>query len=160
MVLRVDDAAAMAKLRASLKDADRKAKTAVTKTFNAVPEQTFRPALKDATYAKIPKRGGLAEIVATSKINVVRRFGGSRPSMLLKLTRAIQGGTIDLRSINRGRLRHPVRQRKAEMGSGRQVWVSQEIPAGFFDDATDAAGAETTRAMRLALHQAAADVGH
>lgn len=157
MVARMDDAAAMAKLRASLKVADSAAKRAVTKTFNGAAEP-FKAEFASGARSDLPKRGGFAEIVATAKISVRRRLGGKNPSLWLIATRAKVGGKIDLRSVNRGRLRHPVRQRKAEMAAGRTVWVSQEIPAGFFDDVCTKAGEETTTRMRLALQQSVAEV--
>ena len=151
MVARIDDAAAMAKLRASLKAADKEAKKAVARTLGA-PEtvEKFREAVDDAAHAKLPRRGGLADVIGSSKISVTRRLSGNRPGIFLKLTRRIKGGTIDLPRINKGRLRRPT--------FGHRPWKTQDVPAGFFDDACDEAGEETTRRMREALHRAVAQI--
>lgn len=79
-------------------------------------------AVRDSARTKLPRRGGLAEEVASSKIGTRTKLSGSRVGVEIKGT-----GRIGIRGINRGRLRHPVY-------GNRKAWVSQQVPAGWFTD--------------------------
>ena len=96
---------------------------------------------------RLPHRGGLAEYVAKATISVQVRTGANNASARLvgrrKQTRA--GGQVDLPAINRGRLRHPT--------YGHGPWVTQTVPAGFWDDGVTHAQGAVDRELQAALDQ-------
>lgn len=73
-----------------------------------------------AALADLPKRGGLNQLVASSKIGSRTRTAGRDPAVFLTGTKSGH----DLRSIDRGRLRHPV--------FGTDTWVDQDIKPGWW----------------------------
>lgn len=79
-----------------------------------------------AALASLPKDGGLAERVAGSKFSV-RTRAGRNPGV-----RVVGAGDLDLRSLNRGRLRHP-------LFGHRHYWYTQLVPPHWFDDALEKA---------------------
>lgn len=81
---------------------------------------------KDAARSKLPKRGGLNEFVAASKFATKTR--GSGANVGVRITAAKAGH--DVRSIDRGRLRHPV-------FGNRSVWVNQSVEPGWFSETID-----------------------
>lgn len=58
---------------------------------------------------------------------------------------------VDLRSINAGKVRHPVY-------GNRRKWVLQSVPAGFWDDAMTGKRDDIADALRDAMVQAARDI--
>lgn len=72
--------------------------------------------------ATLPSRGGLAAIVATSKIGTRSRLSGASVGVEIKATT----NRVTLEGLDRGRLRHPVFATKA--------WVGQAVNPGFFSD--------------------------
>lgn len=68
----------------------------------------------------LPRRGGLAELVAKSKIGTRTRLTGQHVGVEIKGT-----GKIDVAEINRGVVRHPV-------FGNKKVWAQQKVPAGWF----------------------------
>lgn len=79
-------------------------------------------AIRASARAELPHGGGLAEIVASSRIGTRTKLSGSRVGVEIKGV-----GKVGLAGLNRGRLRHPVY-------GNRKVWVSQQVPAGWFSD--------------------------
>jgi hypothetical protein len=81
----------------------------------------------------LPKRGGLAEIIAKSKISTKTRMSGRWTGINIKAT-----SKHDVASMNRGSLRHPIFGR-----SGK--WDEQPVPVGWFTHPIEA-DADTIRA--------------
>lgn len=82
----------------------------------------LKAAAKDAARAQLPKRGGLNEFVAGSKLATRSRGGGRTPGVRITATKT---GGHDLRAIDNGRLRHPV-------FGNRAAWVTQSVKPGWF----------------------------
>jgi SpoVK/Ycf46/Vps4 family AAA+-type ATPase len=98
--------------------------------------------LSASALAQLPKRGGLADLIAKAKVRVATRLSGRNVGVSF----VGRWTGHDLASVNRGRLRHPIRQRAAERERGRKpIWVSQEIPAGYWDKVFDGPGADVAR---------------
>jgi len=72
--------------------------------------------------ATLPARGGLAALVAASKIGTRTRLSGASAEVQIKGT-----GKLNISDLNRGRLRHPV-------FGDRSTWVEQTVPGGWFDN--------------------------
>lgn len=94
----------------------------------------LKEAARDAARQRLPHRGGLAEKVAKSKFST-RRRSGRDPGIKI-----VAKDPIDLASIDRGRLRHPV-------FGNRRVWVNQSVPAGWFTDAMEKGAADVRREL-------------
>jgi hypothetical protein len=85
----------------------------------------LKVAVANSARAKLPKRGGLAEFVASGKVTVNTR-AGANPGITIKSQR---GSGAD-----KGTVRHPV--------FGSEVWVGQPVSPGWFTQTlTDAAPA-------------------
>lgn len=74
----------------------------------------------------LPRKGGLNERVAKSRLSTKRRLSGQDVSVRL----VASGG--DLRRLDEGRVRHPV-------FGHRKVWVTQEVQPGWFSRPAEAA---------------------
>lgn len=68
----------------------------------------------------LPRRGGLAATMQASRLSTRSRAGGKNPSVRIEAK-----APHDLRSMDRGRLRHPVH-------GNRKVWAVQSIEPGVF----------------------------
>lgn len=92
-------------------------------------EDRLRDSFPEAVRAKVPRAGGLAdEIIRGASIRAeVRESRGE-----LELSVYVQHPSIKLYPINRGKVRHKV--------YGRRPWQLQTVPAGWWQDACDAAG--------------------
>lgn len=100
----------------------------VRRVVREVPEALQRT-FPDAARAKMPRRGGLADIVARADLTVEPGGSDDRPQVIA----TARGRGISLGPLNDGDLRHPV------YGRTRGRWVSQRVPAGMWQDACDAA---------------------
>lgn len=76
--------------------------------------------VRQSARSTLPKRGGLAELVAKSKFGVRTRTSGQGVGV-----RLIGTSGIDLRSIDLGRVRHLVYGRP-------NSWVEQKVTPGFW----------------------------
>ena len=92
-----------------------------------------KQAVKEAALRELPARGGLNRVIASARVSTRTRAGGRNPAVFLTGTKSGH----DLRSINRGRLRHPV--------FGNDWWVSQTIPAGWWSRTLTEQGPEIRR---------------
>jgi hypothetical protein len=124
------------KLKIALSVLDKQSKRAVGKALSGAVEPV-RDEFK-AQAGALPSRGGLSRYVAKSRFAVVKRLGGSRPTLSIRVRRTKRGGTVDLTKINEGRLRHPVH------GDPRRTrkqwrWVNQSIKAGMWDNTLERA---------------------
>lgn len=80
--------------------------------------------------AKMPKRGGYAAVLARAiRVRVATDTGFTTAGVAIKTYADGQSRRRDVPALNRGVLRKKV--------FGRQVWVTQRVPAGFWDDAMD-----------------------
>ena len=89
----------------------------------------------------LPRRGGLAERVAKSRLSARRRGDGVRIS---------DRGNLDLPAIDRGVVRHPV-------FGDRKTWVRQQVKPKFFtaplEDAAPHIRRDVEAAMRVIAKQ-------
>lgn len=74
----------------------------------------------------LPKRGGLAAIVARSSIGTRTRLAGNAVGVEIKGT-----GKVNIRRMNAGSLRKPV-------FGNRENWVAQSITPGWFNKPIEA----------------------
>lgn len=118
------------KLKVALSVLDKESKRAVGKALSAAVEP-IRDEFK-AQALTLPSRGGLARYVAKSRYTVVKRLGGSRPTLSIRVRRTKRGGAVDLTKINEGRLRHPVHANPKRTRKEWR-WVDQTIKAGMWD---------------------------
>ncbi|MCX6399236.1 MAG: hypothetical protein NTX33_04795 [Propionibacteriales bacterium] len=87
--------------------------------------QSAKPVIgkvKASARDKLPSRGGLADSVARSRIGVRTRVSGKNAGVRIEAKNG-----IDVRSLDRGRLRHPV-------FGNRNNWVNQEVEPGWFSE--------------------------
>lgn len=83
-------------------------------------------AAKASARAVLPKRGGLNEVVASSKFGTRTRVTGNSVGVRIVAEKKKDGGKkSDLEAIDRGTLRHPVY-------GHRKTWVLQNITPGWF----------------------------
>ncbi len=111
-----------------------------------VPDE-LRRTFPDAARAKMPRRGGLAELVASADLTVDPGGTTERP----EVTATANGRGIALGPLNAGDLRHPVHGRR------RGRWVSQRVPSGMWQDACDAAAEGSDDKLLEELRDAARD---
>jgi hypothetical protein len=101
-------------------------------------QRAARPA-KDAARegaSRLPQRGGLAARVAGARFSV-RATAGRNPRVRITATEAGRG-KVNLASLDRGRLRHP-------LFGDRGHWFSQAVPPQWFSGPI-AARADAVRA--------------
>lgn len=84
-----------------------------------------KAAIKANALSSLPARGGLAAIVANSKVSTKTRTTGA---IGIRITAA---NPHSIRGMDRGNLRHPV-------FGNRGKWVSQKVKAGWFTDPIEA----------------------
>lgn len=80
-----------------------------------------KTAIKASALAKLPKRGGLAALVANSRMTTKTRTSIKSPGV-----RILAVSAHSIRGMDLGKLRHRV------FGGNR--WVSQAVPPGWFSD--------------------------
>jgi hypothetical protein len=105
----------------------------------------LRQTLPQSARAKLPRRGGLAELVARSKIRTVRRNTGRAVGVRLRAE-----NPDNIRRIDKGQVRHPV--------YGHRVWVTQRVPAGWFTEPTEAAAPNARKQISAAVDAIAAEI--
>lgn len=105
----------------------------------------MKAAARASALQRLPKRGGLAGKVASSKLST-RTRGGRNPSV-----RIVASGGVDLRSMDRGRLRHPV-------FGNRRVWVNQSVAARWFTDPMRATAPAARTEIAGVLDRVAVDI--
>lgn len=100
-----------------------------------------------AIEAKMPKRGGYAGILARAvRVRVATDTGFTTAGVTLKTFADGQSRRRDVPALNRGILRKKVFGRPNR-------WVTQRVPAGFWDDAMDKTSADAQRRVREVLDQ-------
>lgn len=116
------------RLRLALKVLDRESKKAVNKTLRSAVEP-IREEFRAEVDATMPQRGGFAAAVKKSRFVVVKRLGGSRPTLNIRIRRQKRAHLV---IINKGILRHPVHGRPG-LTRKQWRWVNQDIKAGMWD---------------------------
>ncbi len=124
----------------ALKDADKALTRELLRGLQRATKD-IRADMKRSAYDNLPREGGLNEEVAGSRFSTQTRRTGRDPGVRI----AVLGKRIrDMRSLDAGRLRHPVY-------GNRDVWVNQSIPPGVFsipfEQAAPAVRREVVRVM-------------
>ncbi len=91
---------------------------------------------------RLPRRGGLAELVAKSKLSTRNRTQG-RGNPVLQIVAVNQD---NIRNINAGTVRHPV-------FGHHDRWVNQPVTKGWFSDAMKGAAPEVRKELAVALSE-------
>lgn len=103
-----------------------------------------KAAIQSSAAAKLPKRGGLAGIIAQSKVTARRRTSGGGAGIKLVTT-----SPHAIAAMNKGRIRHPV--------FGMDVWVDQfdSDSAGWWSEPVE----ENAPSVRKEILLVVKDVG-
>lgn len=79
--------------------------------------------IRHSAAEELPHRGGLADLIAKSRMGVRTRISGDVS------VRVVASSPHDIAAINAGKLRHPV--------FGTKAWVVQDVPQGWFTKPTE-----------------------
>src|SRR6266700_6098635 len=104
----------------------------------------LKDAARKGALERLPKRGGLAERVASSKFGVRTSTAGKGASV-----RIIGRSGYDLQGMDEGLIRHPV-------WGNRKKWVSETVKPGWFSDAEEAAAPQGRDELVKAIDDVAA----
>lgn len=104
------------------------------------------PKARAEALSRLPKSGGLAAQIAREPMRVQTRTGRD-PGVRIVVGKK-RGGA---RQANRGAIRHPV-------FGNRDVWVEQQVPAGWFDDPMRSGARSVRPALEQAIENVAAKV--
>ncbi len=90
----------------------------------------------------LPTKGGLSKLIAKAKVRVSTRLAGKNVGVSF----IGKWSGHDLKAVDLGDLRHPIRQRTAEKERGRKaIWVAQKITPGYWTKVFDGFGADIAR---------------
>ena len=93
-----------------------------------------------ANAERLPRKGGLAEKVANSRIVQRNRLSAKNPTLAIQAT-----NDVNLWRLDRGQIRHPV-------FGNKEKWVTQTLPrSGWWSDAMKEAQPEAQRELAKAL---------
>jgi hypothetical protein len=143
------DTRALKRLRVAMKVLDKESKRAVNKTLRASLEP-IREEFRSEVDQVVPESGGLRKLVKRSRFVVVKRLGGSRPTLSIRIRKGQRG---HLAIMNEGRLRHPVHGRPG-LTRKEWRWVDQTIRAGMWDRTLDKAVPGVADALRESVQEA------
>ena len=106
-----------------------------------ITEETkpMRRAIKQSAIDTLPSKGGLnkfAAVLPSGKVDFRPKYAG------IKIRAAKQGH--DLKSLNKGRLRHP-------LFGNRRHWYLQDIKPGFFDKPIEGGADDLKRRIKGAI---------
>jgi hypothetical protein len=138
------------KLKVALSVLDKQSKRAVGRSLSAAVKPVKDEFKDQALSGAIPRRGGLAAQVAKSRFVVLKKLGGSRPTLSIRVRKNRRG---HLALINEGRLRHPVHGRPSKTRK-QWRWVDQSIKAGMWDNTLDRAVPGIEDGLRDAVREA------
>lgn len=103
--------------------------------------------VEDAIDAKMPKSGGYAAVLHRAiRVRVATDTGFTTAGVTLKTYADGQARRRDIPALNRGILRKKV------FGNPNR-WVTQRVPAGFWDDAMDHTSDDAHDRIRVVLDQ-------
>lgn len=103
----------------------------------------FKAAVQRSARQRLPRRGGLNETVAKSRISV-------RKSAKTGIRIQAGGRRSQLDRINAGQVRHPV--------FGGNTWVDQSVTPGFWDEPARDLGPKVVDEGRKALDRVVAEI--
>lgn len=112
-----------------------------------------RAAAKAKVAEVMPHSGGLAALMARSSVTTQIRTGARSTGVTVRMRgpKDASGKTVDVVSLNRGRLRHP-------LFGNRDYWFDQQVPAYWWQNTLvrfhPLVSAELTRAMAETAKQA------
>ena len=98
--------------------------------------------IRDSARELLPSRGGLPELIAKSSLSTRTRLSGRQVGV-----RIVASNRHDIRSLDKGRLRHP-------LYGDRDHWFQQTVREGWFSRPLFATG----KAVRLEVSEAASRV--
>lgn len=113
-----DPIAQLQRISAGLRAAPEAMRKAAAETLGREGERTGGEALRAAA-GRLPSRGGLASLVASSGLSVARTGSGARIEA---------SGPVALTPLDEGSLRHP-------LWGNRAHWYSQSVPSGWWSEA-------------------------
>lgn len=116
------------------------------KELNRSLRESAKPLIKDtkaAARSRLPKRGGLAALVARAPQRVQVRTGRD-PGVRIVVGKNGSGA----RGAEQGRVRHPV-------FGNKNVWVTQSVPKGWFSEPIKAGAPKVRRDLEDVLEQIA-----
>lgn len=108
----------------------------------------MKQAAKDAADRELPQRGGLNKFVASSKFGTRTRGFGRSPGVSITAKKSGH----DLRSLDRGRLRHP-------LFGNRRFWYQQPVRAGWWTQTLNDEAPLVRRELIRVLDDVAARIG-
>ncbi len=100
-------------------------------------------AVRASARERLPQRGGLAALVAGSRIGTRTRLTGQSVGVQIKGT-----GKVNVSGINDGFVRHPV-------FGNRKVFVTQQVAAGWFDEPIEKAAPAIRKEIQAAMSDVA-----
>ena len=106
----------------------------------------LRPAVQASARSRLPQRGGLAAEVGAARVRTRTRTAGEHVGVRVEVSSP--RGDIDMRAIDRGRLRHPV-------FGHRDRWVTQRIDAGVISDPLEDQAPQVRREVLAAMESVA-----
>ena len=117
------------------------------------PVDPVRRRIKATALATLPHSGGLGQWVAGTKITALITLRGKAAGIRLRGGRRSTRAQTDVRSIDRGRVRHPSWGRRY-----RGQWHTQTVRPGFFTK-TAAESPEWDQAIERAAAKAFGSIG-
>jgi hypothetical protein len=141
----VKGAEQLARLSRQLKEAgDKGLQRELTKAISQAVKP-LKSELPASARSHLPRRGGLAERVAASKVGFSRRTKGNTVGLRVQAKNAYH-----LAQMDKGHVRHPVFKRKEERNRSA-VRVTQKVDPGWFTDPTEAAAPRIRREVQQAM---------
>jgi hypothetical protein len=141
--VRVEGAEQLAALSARLKAAGAvDLRRELYKALNRATKPAKQAAKREAL-SRLPHRGGLNQLVASSRLST-RTRAGRNPGVTI-----VAKGSSNISRIDKGKVRHPVY-------GNRNTWVTQSVPEGWFTDPMR----DNADNVRDELENAVQDVAH
>ena len=110
----------------------------------------FKAELKQSALATLPRRGGLARMVANTKITNRTSTTRSGASVRVRGVNASARGQLAL--MDKGKVRHP-------LYGNRSVWVTQSVHPGWWSTPANAQLPKIRSEVMHAIEQAAKRIG-
>ena len=104
------------------------------------------PKARESARDRLPRTGGLNEVVAKAPIRPQVRTGRNAYGV-----RIVVGNRPGARGANRGKIRHPV-------FGDREHWEDQDVPPGWFDDVMEAGSPAIRKEVQSALERVLDDI--
>lgn len=138
--LHIEGAAKLHSVAKELKElGDGKLRRELTKAIRDATKPA-KAAVKESALSRLPKRGGFAALVASSRVTNVTKTGSRSAGVQIK---AVNAGD-NIRSTDAGNVRHPV------FGS-RATWIHQSVKPGWFSEPLEQEAPKIQEAVIKAL---------